>query len=179
MAEGFQVQLQEKREMLETARRRALQTKDDELAAQFIRDAEELNGSIHRLEVEYAETREKLDTQNAGNTWIDAAVERRRRAMPGDVPPTVQNIKDLSYDDRRRMLEDTGLCLWVYPTNWHEDGKRVEAFIGMPWDRGADPEITERFKEWIGPDQAALVSSLPGVRMVVPDKKSSQPTPGS
>ncbi len=55
MAESYQVQLTEKREELETARRRARQTKDDELAEQFLRDAERLNTAIHLLEKEYAE----------------------------------------------------------------------------------------------------------------------------
>jgi DNA invertase Pin-like site-specific DNA recombinase len=140
MAESFQSQLTAKRDELETARRRARQTTDDDLSAQFMHDAENLNAEIHALETDYADAREQLDTFTSGQAWIDAALERVYAAstarlvyvsdgMPG--LPTAEDIAALPYEVRRLLLAATGLRVEVFPVGYRPDGKRVT--IGFSW----------------------------------------------
>jgi DNA invertase Pin-like site-specific DNA recombinase len=140
MAESFQVQIAEKKEELDTARRRARQTKDDVLSQQFMHDAETLSAEIHSLESEYADAREQVDTFTSGQRWIDEALERVYAAstarlvyasdrMPGFPEP--EDIKALPYEVRRLLLAATGLRAEVFPVGYRPDGKRIK--VGFAW----------------------------------------------
>lgn len=126
LAEGYAAQLAEKREELETARRRARQTRDDTLAAQFIADAERLTADIRTLEADYAEARAERDSSESGSAWVDTVLARIRACLPADdLQPTAADIRGWPLDIRRLLLANTGLYLAVYPQGWRADGKRV------------------------------------------------------
>lgn len=146
MAEGYQAQIAEKRELLETARKRSLQTKDDELAQSYINDAEALNEEVHHLEKEYTKARDQLDHFNAGNAWIDAAIDRIRKSLPQDVPPTPEDIKALSYDDRWLLLEVTGMVVLVSPSG--TEGGRLKVVYLLPTDDAMAPDLKEATEAW-------------------------------
>jgi hypothetical protein len=139
MAAGFQAQLREKREDLETARRRAVQTRDDALAQQFLHDAEKVREEIQSLEADYADARDQLDDWSAGNAWVDAALDSIRQSVPVE-NPTEADIRALKYEVRRLLLAASGLYLQVWPTGWRADGKRVTT--GWMW--AVPPEKASR-----------------------------------
>jgi len=183
MAEGYEAQLAEKRTELETTRRRARQTSDDTLAAQFIRDAEELNASITALEAEHKEAHEALDSFHAGNAWVDSTLERIKAGMHDIESPTEADIRALPYEERRLLLASLGLYLKVYPTGWRDDGRRVL----VDYHFLLDPITNEPMK--LGerrcppsPSHATMSHSLPHASMpscapVRPE--TSRPTAGS
>jgi hypothetical protein len=144
MAESYQAQIAENRQLLETARRRALQTTDDELSAAFMRDAEELNAKIHELEQEYAEARDQLDTFNAGNAWIQSTMERIAAHNPIQDVPTPEDVKAFPLEERRLLLAASGLRAEVYPKNW--TGERQEGTRAGP--AGRDSKRVEVFFSW-------------------------------
>jgi hypothetical protein len=143
MAESYQAQIAENRQLLETARRRALQTTDDEIAGQILHDAEELNAIIHGLEQEYAEARDQLDTFNAGNAWIQSVMERIAHHNPIRETPAPDDVKAFPLEERRLLLAASGLHAEVYPKNWTGErvqggagsGKRVEVFFDWVADQ--------------------------------------------
>jgi site-specific DNA recombinase len=115
MAEGFQVQIVEKQEMLRNARKRSLQTNDDDLAQQFVKEAEELNAEIHTLEKEYADAREMLDDFDIENRWIESTLKRIYDHNPVREIPTPEDVKAFPYEERRLLLAATGLRAEVFP----------------------------------------------------------------
>jgi hypothetical protein len=105
MAEGYAAQIADKRADLETAKRRSLQTRDEDLAQQYMRDAETLNAEIHSLEQEYADARDELEEFTAGNAWIDT----HWRAYVQPCPmTTLSRLKRTS----RHYRTKTGATCW-------------------------------------------------------------------
>jgi site-specific DNA recombinase len=141
MAESYQTQLAEKRELLENARKLALQTKDPELSQSYLHDAEALNSEIHGLEQEYAETRDELDNFNAGHAWVQSTMERIFSHNPIGQAPTPEDVKALPLEERRLLLAASGLRAEVYPKNWQ--GERQQ---GTRWPNAY--ERVEVFFDW-------------------------------
>jgi Recombinase zinc beta ribbon domain/Recombinase len=163
MAEGYAAQIAEKRELLETARRRALQTSDDELAQSFIHAAEELNGQIHTLEKDYAEASEELDDFHADNAWVDATL---RRIYERSSVLDVEEVKAFPYDDRRVLLAATGLRAEVYPKNWPGLEPRTVRHVTR----------TEEWVEELPPNRVRVVFSWEKQQAL--DAQMSHPSPG-
>jgi Recombinase len=108
-ARAIIIRSKEKRDLLRNARKRAMQTQDEDLAQQSLQEAEELNASIHTLEQEYADAREMLDNFNAGNAWIESTLKRIYEHNPIREIPTVEDIKAFPYEERWLLLAATGL----------------------------------------------------------------------
>lgn len=130
MSESFQQQIQEKQEDMRIARRRATQTRDDELAQGFIEDAERLLGEIRTLEREYADTREMLDSDISENRWVQATLESIYSHALKPIP-TPEDVKAFPYEERRLLLAATAMHVNVYPKGW-PDHERVECV--MRWE---------------------------------------------
>jgi hypothetical protein len=133
MAEGFAAQLRQKKEEVETAKRRAIQTKDDDLAQEFIAAAEAAQASIRELEKEYAEARQQLNDFNAGNAWVQSVLDRIYAR------PTVEDVRNLPLEERRLLLAASGMQVIVHPVGWN-DGKRID----VKWDITSHSSVLRR-----------------------------------
>jgi hypothetical protein len=142
IAESYQAQMYGKREELETARRRARQTTNDELSQQFMSDAEQLNSEIHLLEQDYAEARQRIDNFNAGQAWIQSTMERIAAHNPIRDTPTPDDIRAFPLEERRLLLAASGLRAEAFPKKWtakcssssEKLPKRVEVFLDWALD---------------------------------------------
>lgn len=132
MAEGFQAQLQDKREEMDLARRRASQTRDDELAEEFIKDAEKLNAEIHMLERDYEDAREMLENFDSGHKWVEITLQRIYEHNPMRPIPTVEDVKAFPYEERRLLLVATGLRVEVFPKTYPN---RIEVYFNWELDK--------------------------------------------
>jgi DNA invertase Pin-like site-specific DNA recombinase len=141
MAESFEVQLAEARAEYEQTRRLVRQTTNETLRADLLNDAAALTDHIHQLETEYAEARADLDDVQAGTAWVDAIVARIKATAPGE-GLTEEDVRAASYEDRRHLLNASGVYLQAWPTGWREDGKRVTT--GWMWD--IDPKYATLVK---------------------------------
>jgi hypothetical protein len=129
MKESFGAQLQEKRELLETTRKRAGQTRDDELAQQFIQYAEKINAHIHILEKEYDDAREMLEDFHAGNAWIQSTLKRIYEHDPVRDMPKPEDVKAFPYEERRLLLAATGLRVEIFPAT-----RQPRAEVYFSWE---------------------------------------------
>jgi DNA invertase Pin-like site-specific DNA recombinase len=154
MSECYQAQLTAKRTELDTARRRARQTTDDALAAQFMTDAEELNKSISAIEAEYNEARQALENFSSGIARVDATLERIKAGIKDIDNPTEADIRALPYEERRLLLASKGLYIRVWPQGWRKDHNIT---LSDRAERGNGQRVQVDYRWVVEPDKAASV----------------------
>jgi hypothetical protein len=128
MAESYQVQIKEKQELLRNARKLSMQTRNEDLAQQYLQEAEELTAQVHTLETDYAAARDELDNTEADTKWVESTLRGIYDGNSIREIPTPEDIKAVPYEKRRLLLAATGLRAEVYPKNW--TGPREKGGVG-------------------------------------------------
>jgi DNA invertase Pin-like site-specific DNA recombinase len=135
MAEGYEAQLKEKREQRDAARRMSWMTKDEAQAQEYMDDARELRDQVHKLEREYAEARDELDSFNAENEWVNSTLKRIYDHNPIREIVTAEIVKGFPYEEKRVLLAATAVRVEVFPKNWA--GRETRFDVYSDWEVAA------------------------------------------